>query len=162
MRRGRSRACFCQAATRAAALIQYNTVERVEMRGSESKGESRREQLTLAVASVSERERGRERIWYDSKMLCVSVSNRLDLYAPSPSWKTQQTARGRVRFSSVCFARALLLASPLFSSPFPPLLLLLSLPFSPVLYLFLSRVLFRSYSDRDASMWKLMELKLQK
>lgn len=39
-RRGRSRACFCQAATRAAALIQYNTVERVEMRGSEPKRES--------------------------------------------------------------------------------------------------------------------------
>lgn len=37
-RRGRSCACFCQAATRAAALIQYNTVERVEMRGSEPGG----------------------------------------------------------------------------------------------------------------------------
>lgn len=36
--RGRSCACFCQAATRAAALIQYNTVERVEMRGSEPGG----------------------------------------------------------------------------------------------------------------------------
>lgn len=114
-RRGRSCACFCQAATRAAALIQYNTVERVEMRGSEPEEESWRGGYTRG------RECKREKVRYDSKMLCVSVSNRLDLYAPSPFWKTQQTARGCVRFSRVCFARALLPASPLFSRYSTPL-----------------------------------------
>lgn len=149
------RACFCQAATRAAALIQYNTAERMEMRGSESWRESLGEGLMVASASASEKVRR------DSKMLCVSVSNRLDLYAPSPSWKTQQTARGCVRFSRVCFARALLPASTLFSH-YSISALSLSLCFSTSLSLFLSvsllspsslfrisflHVLFRCYRD---------------
>lgn len=60
----------------------------------------------------------------DGKTLCVSVSNRLDLYAPSPSWKTQQTARGRVRFSPRMFCKSLthpLSSLFLFPSPLLPL-----------------------------------------
>jgi len=75
-------------------------------------------------------------------MLCVSVSNRLDLYAPSPSWKTQQTARGYVRFSRVCFARALLPASPLFSRySISITLFAVTYPCIPF-----SRVIFHSYN----------------
>lgn len=104
------------------------------MRGSEPEEESWRGGYTCG------RECKREKVRCDSKMLYVSVSNRLDLYAPSPFWKTQQTARECVRFSRVCFARALLPASPLFShySTLLPPSLLFRIPFS--------RVIFRSYS----------------